>query len=180
MSMLKISEENKITKFLMGKDFISLLNCIFGLYSIYFAFEGSLTYSAVLMILAVVADILDGIVARQLSKPTNFGKRMDMADLVSFGAAPAIFILIWLGDSPLLYVASTLLVTSVIFRLARFQAKSSDIDGFVGVPSTTNGLLFPLLYVLNLGLYPVVVITLLMSFLMLSSIVIPIKSGRLG
>lgn len=177
VEILKFAREYKITKLVYKKDLISLLNCLLGLYSIYFAFKGNLRYSALFMIFAVVADIMDGEVARKLSRPTDFGKRMDIADLISFGAAPSIFILAWLDTSLWVHIAALSLTSAVILRLARFQSNESDVEGFVGVPSTTNGILFPLLYFLELNWIPVVLITFAMSFLMLSSVIIPIKSG---
>lgn len=180
MSLLETADEYKIIKFLKGKDFISLLNCLFGFYAIYFAIRGVFLYSAILLVLAFVADVLDGKVARMLSQSNEFGKRMDMADLVSFGAAPAIFILIYyqpnvLIPNILLHLAAIFLISAALFRLARFQSKSSNISGFIGVPSTTNGIIYPLLYFLNIGQYPAIVITFLMSFLMLSAIIIPVN-----
>lgn len=180
MAILETADEYRITRFVKGKDFVSLLNCLFGLYSIYFAIIGNFKYSAILMILAVVADILDGQIARMLSQSNDFGKRMDMADLVSFGAAPAIFILIRYQGSLLLHLAAISLLSAALFRLARFQNKSSTISGFVGVPTTTNGIIFPLLYFLEPYFllpkqYTVIATTFLMSILMLSSIIIPIK-----
>lgn len=175
MFRLETAEEYRITYFLLKKDFVSLLNCLFGLYSIFFAIQGIFTYSAVLMVLAVAADILDGHIARMMSNSNEFGKRMDMADLVSFGAAPAIFILALYEGNLLLHLSAIFLISAALFRLARFQTKSSDISGFIGVPSTTNGLVFPALYFLELGRYPVILVTFIMSFLMLSTIVVPIK-----
>jgi len=180
MSFLERAEEYSLTEFLKGKDFVSLANVLFGLYSIYFAVQGDFFLAAVLLISAFVADILDGKVARFLSQSNEFGKRMDMADLISFGAAPAIFILVLYqgaGFYPnlLLHVSAICLVSAALFRLARFQTKDSDISGFVGVPTTTNGIIYPILYFLDVGQYSIIVITFVLSFLMMSSIVIPIK-----
>ncbi len=180
MALFETADEYRITRFVKGKDFVSLLNCLFGLYAIYLAIKGFFTYSAIFMILSVVADILDGKIARMLSQSNDFGKRMDMADLVSFGAAPAIFILLRYQGSLLLHLAAISLLSAALFRLARFQNKSSNISGFIGVPTTTNGIIFPLLYFLEPYFllpkqYTIIATTFLMSILMISSIIIPIK-----
>lgn len=176
---MKVAKEYRLTNFVMKKDFISLLNCIFGLYSIFFALQGDFTRAAILMVLAVVADILDGKYARLMGQSNEFGKRMDMADLVSFGVAPAIFILSKYSATGtveiFLHLSAIFLLSAVLFRLARFQKKSSDVGGFVGVPSTTAGLFYPALYFIGLGTLPVIVLTFIISILMMCTIVIPIK-----
>lgn len=180
MTFFERAKEYRLSEFLKGKDFVSLANILFGLYSIYFVIQGEFVLASILLILAFVADILDGKVARFLSQSNEFGKRMDMADLISFGAAPAIFILVLYQGSSFypnlfLHISAICLVSAALFRLARFQTKDSDIEGFIGVPTTTNGIIYPILYFLGAGQYTVIIITFVMAFLMMSSIVIPIK-----
>lgn len=181
MPNLERAEDYKIAKFFKGKDLISLLNCLFGLYSIYFVIQGNFTWAAIFLIFAFVADILDGKVARWLSQSNVFGKRMDIADLVSFGVAPAIFFIEYYSQNMgsyltiLLHIGAILLVSAAIFRLARFQTHESDVSGFIGLPTTSTGILYPILYFLGVPGIAVIIITFLVSYLMLSSIVIPVK-----
>ena len=73
---------------------ISSLSLIFGVLSIFDTFEGNFQRAAILIILAVVADSLDGRAARLLGVGgSDFGKELDsLCDLGSFGVAPAILV----------------------------------------------------------------------------------------
>ncbi len=175
---------DSLLDYIMGKDFVSLLNAIFGFYSIFFFVRGRIEVGIYMLILAFVMDTLDGEVARRLFETTEFGKRMDMADLISFGVAPAVFLFVWISpttslESLVLHSSMVCLISAEILRLARFQTRESDESHFLGLPGTANGVIYPLLYVLNPGLYPVVIITFLVSILMVSSIRFPVKPKRL-
>ena len=73
---------------------ISALSLIFGVLSIFDTFEGNFSRAAIFIILAVIADSLDGRAARFLGVGGGeFGKELDsLCDLGSFGVAPAILI----------------------------------------------------------------------------------------
>lgn len=179
------SDDERVLEFLTGKDFVSLLNCGFGLYSIYFFIQSKFEIGLFLLLLAVVMDILDGEIARRVFGTTEFGKRMDIADLVSFGVAPPIFVLLWLSpesffENLAVHASVVFLLFAEVLRLARFQTRESNEDYFLGLPGTVSGLVYPVLYFLNPGLYPVVVVTFITSFLMLSSIKFPLKPKRLN
>lgn len=172
-----------LAELVLGKDFVSLLNCVFGFYSIYFFLQNRFEAGLVMIVLAFFADILDGEIARSLFEPTEFGKRMDMADLVSFGAAPAMLVILWMGplaaspfESTMVHAAAACLLSAELLRLARFQTKESEGNYFSGLPGTANGVIYPLIYLINPGLYPVIIITFLISGLMVSSIKLPLKS----
>ncbi len=89
---------------------------------------------------AIVLDMLDGRVARLTGTTSAFGLEFDsLADVVSFGVAPAILSFGW-GLQPLGrlgWAAGFLFVAAAAVRLARFniQAGSQDKRYFVGMPS---------------------------------------------
>lgn len=89
---------------------------------------------------AVVLDMLDGRIARMTGSTSAFGVEFDsLADIVSFGVAPAILSFGW-GLQPLGrlgWAASFLYVAAAAVRLARFniQSGSQDKRYFVGMPS---------------------------------------------
>lgn len=82
-------------------------------------------YRASLMILfAAVFDMLDGRVARMTGRGTDFGIQLDsLADMVSFGIAPAVLLYAWgvhsLGTVGL--VGAFVFALCGAFRLARFN-----------------------------------------------------------
>jgi CDP-diacylglycerol---serine O-phosphatidyltransferase len=112
--------------------------------------------------IAMILDTLDGFLARLTNSSTAFGLELDsLADVVSFGLAPAILAFTW-GLWPLGrlgWAAGFLYVTAAAMRLARFnmQAKAStgvtDKRYFVGMPSpAAAGVIASTVYLLPLGL----------------------------
>jgi CDP-diacylglycerol--serine O-phosphatidyltransferase len=91
--------------------------------------------------IAMLLDTLDGFFARLTNSSTAFGVELDsLADVVSFGLAPAILAFTW-GLWPLKRVgwaAGFIYVTAAAMRLARFNiqtAAAADKRYFVGMPS---------------------------------------------
>src|SRR5688572_30081409 len=90
--------------------------------------------------IAIVLDMLDGRIARMTGTTSAFGVEFDsLADVVSFGVAPAILSFAW-GLQPLGrigWAAGFLFVAAAAVRLARFNIQSGSVDKrfFVGMPS---------------------------------------------
>ena len=90
---------------------------------------------------AMLLDTLDGFFARLTNSSTAFGVQLDsLADVVSFGLAPAILAFSW-GLWPLRrfgWAAGFIYVAAAAMRLARFNiqtAAATDKRYFVGMPS---------------------------------------------
>src|SRR6218665_1070093 len=67
-----------------------------GFYAIIAAANGQFVHAAVAVFIAAVADGLDGRVARLTGTSSEFGVQYDsLADLVSFGMAPALVMYHW-------------------------------------------------------------------------------------
>ncbi len=74
-------------------NFITSLNLVSGFVSIIFALNGQPVTASWLILAAMVFDFLDGFSARLLKAYSDIGKELDsLADVVSFGVAPAIII----------------------------------------------------------------------------------------
>ncbi len=117
-----------------------------GFYSIVAAIDGNFLGAAWAIYIAMFLDGLDGRVARMTSTESDFGKEFDsLADMVSFGLAPAIVTYQWgvarLSEyGPLWgrlgWLAAFLYTVAAALRLARFNTSdSSDKRFFVGLPS---------------------------------------------
>src|SRR5437763_13251900 len=137
----------------------TILNLFFGFRCIVFStraleaiaaghgsFASELFETACLSLLfAAIFDTFDGLVARQLGATSEFGKEYDsLADVVTFGAAPAVLMFAWglhelhnLGAG----IAFIFLV-AVSLRLARFNVMTGKTDYryFVGLPSPAGAL----------------------------------------
>lgn len=113
-----------------------------GLFSGFFAIVASMNNmfesAAVAVFIAMVFDGLDGRVARMTNTESAFGAEYDsMADIVSFGMAPALVMYNWaLSDlGKLGWLAAFIFVAGGALRLARFNTNlgSSDKRYFQGL-----------------------------------------------
>lgn len=97
------------------------------------------------LLFAAVFDTFDGLAARSLGATSEFGKEYDsLADVVTFGAAPAVLVYAWglhsferLGGG-----IAFLFLAAVSLRLARFNVQTGKVDYryFVGLPSPGGAL----------------------------------------
>jgi len=120
---------------------ITILNMSFGMASLLYAGAGEYKYSAVMILIAAALDATDGRVARRLGACSAFGKELDsLADVVSFGVAPAILVFLAEFAHGLFFpglVVSFLFAACGAIRLARFNL--SKLPHFEGVPITVAG-----------------------------------------
>lgn len=93
--------------------------------------------------LSAVADFFDGLVARLLHAVSGIGKELDsLADLVSFGLAPALILYnVMLGqDAGHWALLALLLPVFGALRLARFNIDTNQATTFTGVPIPANAI----------------------------------------
>jgi CDP-diacylglycerol---serine O-phosphatidyltransferase len=111
-----------------------------GFYAIIAAMRGDFENAAVAIFLAMVLDGLDGRIARLTNTSSKFGAEFDsLADMVSFGVAPALVIFSWAlgGLGKFGWSAAFIYVACAALRLARFntQIDSADKNYFTGLAS---------------------------------------------
>lgn len=118
---------------------ISSLSLVLGVLSIFMSIEKDFFHAALFIVLAMIADSLDGRAARFLGVAGGrFGIEMDsLCDLASFGVAPAIMIYQYgmteLGMTGMV-IASFFTIGGAL-RLARFNCNVDDVKGyFQGMP----------------------------------------------
>lgn len=69
---------------------ITALNLASGSMAVFLGIEGELGLAAIFILAAAIFDFFDGMAARLLGAYSEIGKQLDsLADLVSFGLAPA-------------------------------------------------------------------------------------------
>ncbi len=153
-----------------------------GFLSIVLVFQANLPAVAGLVALAAVFDVLDGPVARRTGTDGVFGTNLDsLADLVSFGAAPALA-LYWgsLYTLPVIGLVACLgFFLCGAWRLARFSLCKNPLY-FLGCPIPMAGVLVALLAAT--GPYPLLAlpVTLALSVLMVATLPVPTLSGWLN
>lgn len=128
------------------------LSLLLGFGSIVTGQLGDLELAAWMIVWCGLLDVLDGMAARLLKATSVFGAEFDsMADLVSFGVAPALLVVqaglqiggvgVGSGQFRLLLVAVGLFVLAGAMRLARFNLGSGSPSRgwFIGIPITAAG-----------------------------------------
>ena len=111
-----------------------------GFFAIVLATKGQYADAAVAIFIAMLWDGLDGRVARLTNTQSEFGEQYDsMADLVSFGVAPALLMYFYLFENlgKIGWIAAFIYVAAGALRLARFntQIGVEDKRYFQGLPS---------------------------------------------
>jgi CDP-diacylglycerol--serine O-phosphatidyltransferase len=109
-----------------------------GFYSVIAGINGRFEAAAIAIIVAGFLDGLDGRVARLTNTQSDFGEQYDsLADLISFGLAPALLAFNWslssLGEistfaGKLGWLAAFLFVACAALRLARFNTQVGIAD----------------------------------------------------
>ena len=153
-------------------DLFSLLNLVFGFAAILAASRGNTELSILLVILSAVFDGIDGFLARKM-KTSDLGFSLDsLADLVSFGVAPASIAVVAFGFSGYALMVSLIYLTCGTLRLARFNASDRDDELFEGFPITASGIAAVASVLLDRPVLTLVLM-LILSILMVSSIPYP-------
>jgi CDP-diacylglycerol--serine O-phosphatidyltransferase len=176
-------------------------NLLCGFYAILATLKGGandLDYAARAIGFAILFDAFDGFVARATGTNTEFGKQFDsLADMVSFGIAPAILAFAWgvqallQADIPearhvsqLAWLVSLAFVICCAWRLARFNvqgmASAGGLKYFVGMPTpAAAGMIAAVVHAFKFPLedwrwsVPWLALVLALAFLMVSSVRYP-------
>lgn len=141
---------------------VTVLALCAGLSSVYFALQGRFELCVAATGIAALCDALDGQLARLLDASTRIGAELDsLADLVSFGVAPALVLYLWQLDGDRIgWVVALVFAVGMALRLARFNTLL-DVEEplpfakefFVGVPAPAAALVagIPLYVWLHFG-----------------------------
>lgn len=119
----------------------TIANMFCGYACVVYAMRGEFETAAPFIAFAMVVDMLDGRIARLTGTESAFGVELDsLADVISFGIAPAILSFAWGLSSlgRLGWAAGFIFVTAAALRLARFNIQPTtgvDKRYFVGMPS---------------------------------------------
>lgn len=141
---------------------ITILNGVFGFTALVLAGKAAKTepgawswfaLSGYMVLVAMIADMLDGRLARMSQSTSSFGGQLDsLCDMISFGVAPA-FLMLQLVESKLqlsrvicagflhrfIWLAALAYIACAAVRLARFNVENDENEmahmSFVGLPS---------------------------------------------
>jgi CDP-diacylglycerol--serine O-phosphatidyltransferase len=183
-------------------DTLTLGNATCGFMAVYFTTTGvlvphlmgqtdggmtrhSAATAVMLMLLASVFDLFDGLVARKLRSSAMGAELDNLSDLISFGLAPAYFVVVWGmvaddGHQHVSAVAAIVVVLAVVLRLARFSCTTVRDGVFQGMPSPMGALTIVSATLLQLPFLPTLAIIIGVAWLMVSRVEYPKPRGRLA
>lgn len=151
---------------------LTALNMVCGALAILLSLTGFVHWAPALLFTAAVLDFFDGFVARLLHQQGELGKQLDsLADVISFGLAPGIFMFVVLiqvgfrgevemlpGDASYLNdwvrgiiegsqsnwlpLVALLIPFFSLFRLAKFNIDTRQTTSFIGLPTPANTIFF--------------------------------------
>ncbi|AWD32938.1 CDP-diacylglycerol--glycerol-3-phosphate 3-phosphatidyltransferase [Candidatus Fokinia solitaria] len=131
----KISILKIVSFYKLLPSLITLVSLSLGVLSIVYSISFKFEQAAVLIIIATIMDSIDGYTARLLKATSKFGENLDsIADVISFGIAPAILMHIWLSTYTIAQDATVFLLCTILFpsctavRLARFNTQSISLE----------------------------------------------------
>jgi len=115
---------------------VTLANGFCGTVAVYKIHDGEYYQAALLILLAMVFDLLDGLVARRAGLTSRFGAQLDsLSDAISFGVAPgflakAVVEAAWPGLYPpkVITVLTALFPICALLRLARYNVEHASGD----------------------------------------------------
>jgi CDP-diacylglycerol--serine O-phosphatidyltransferase len=125
-------------------NFITCLNLAAGFAASILAANGDLLTASWLIVAAMIFDFLDGFSARLLKAWSDTGKELDsLADVISFGAAPAMIVYKLIYNSsvhPVISYIAILMPVCAALRLAKFNTDPAQVSSFRGLPTPANAI----------------------------------------
>src|SRR5690242_8029588 len=183
-------------------DTLTLGNATCGFMAVYFTTTGiliphltgsqesgmarhSAATAVILMLCAAVFDLFDGLVARKLRSSAMGAELDNLSDLISFGLAPAYFVVVWglVADDAhgkVSAAAAVLVVLAVVLRLARFSCTTLRDGVFQGMPSPFGAMTVVSVVLLELPFAPTIAAIVGVAWLMVSRVEYPKPRGRLA
>jgi len=177
--------KKRIVSMLSFADSFTIVNGLLGLFSIFLVMSGELRWAVSFILLAVLADGMDGVVARRSRKfGSDIGKYMDeFSDMISFCAAPLIVVYSVYNASFNLTIKSISLLFSCglfllggMFHLIRYHIGNEKY--FVGLATPAAAIAVVSISFLNFPWWSAAISLVSLSVLMMSNIPYP-KFDRL-
>jgi CDP-diacylglycerol--serine O-phosphatidyltransferase len=193
----------------------TILNGVFGFTAIIFAGKGSrmpsadsqipfftfgsTTYFAMsgyMILVAMIADMLDGRLARKVQSTSSFGGQLDsLCDVISFGVAPAYLMLnvldnavasIGLADESFLqrfiWLTAATYISCASLRLARFNVENEQDESahmsFLGLPTPAAAGVIVSLIIFHQEILPTFAIICILPFLALGISILMVSRIR--
>ncbi|MEV7970620.1 CDP-diacylglycerol--serine O-phosphatidyltransferase [Sphaerisporangium sp. NPDC088356] len=141
--------------------------------------------AVVLLLIGATCDLFDGLVARKF-RASAMGAELDnLADVISFGFAPAFMVVAWAGFSQklplwLVLCAAVSVLAAGVVRLARFACVKTKSGDFMGLPIPMGAMTVVSIVLLFEPSYFTVIGVFAVAWLMVSRIEYPKPKGNLA
>ena len=173
---------NRITRLIPNT--ITCCNLLSGCLAVMAAFHADAWHALLWVVAGAIFDFCDGLSARLIKAYSPLGKELDsLADLVTFGLAPAMLCLMTLRqfDYPTDFLVSAfpyiglILVVFAALRLAKFNTDERQTSSFLGLAVPANALFWCGLFQNDLSAIPeapwiIGALVILFAWLMISDI----------
>ena len=153
--LLRSVRKQRLKSITILPSLITILNGVCGFAALVLAANGLFAGAGYMVLLAMVADVLDGRLARMSRTTSSFGGQLDsLCDVISFGAAPAFLMLrilkhevaglvepnlIFAFLQRFIWLSAAAYVSCAAIRLARFNVENEEDESahmsFIGLPS---------------------------------------------
>lgn len=155
-SLMRRMRKQRLKSITVLPSLITILNGVCGFAAIAFAGKADFAKAGYMILLAMIADMLDGRVARMSHSTSGFGGQLDsLCDIISFGVAPAFLILkilehkfAGLAESGsvipdflerFFWLTAAAYISCAAIRLARFNVENEEDESahmsFIGLPT---------------------------------------------
>jgi len=155
-SLLRRVRRQRLKYVTVLPSLITILNGVCGFAAIALTSKGAFAMAGYMLLLAMIADMLDGRLARMSRTTSSFGGQLDsLCDIISFGVAPAFLMLKVLeykftGLAELnpafvnflqrfIWLAAAAYISCAAIRLARFNVENEEDESahmsFIGLPT---------------------------------------------
>lgn len=184
---MKTKLQKSMLRLLSVADFISITNAVFGIFAIIVLFIGLIEslelrihISLSLILIGLLVDGLDGIVARKFGKSSIGDYLESMADMTSLVVAPAVFIFVVYSDKLYteilrniwLFVAVGIFLFFGIVRLASFSTMKEK-NRYIGLPASASAIILLAISYLRVDFIFILPIVVIMGALMASNFIFP-------
>jgi CDP-diacylglycerol--serine O-phosphatidyltransferase len=156
-SLLRRVRKQRLKYVTVLPSLVTILNGVCGFAAIILASKGAFAMAGYMVLLAMIADMLDGRLARMNKSTSSFGGQLDsLCDIISFGVAPAFLMLEVLQEYKLagfaqpnvtfanflqrfVWLAAAAYISCAAIRLARFNVENEEDESahmsFIGLPT---------------------------------------------
>jgi archaetidylserine synthase len=175
--------QKSMIKLLSLADLITIMNVVMGFLAILMAFSNQFQLAAAFILLGLLADGLDGIVARRIGNGQMGEYLESIADMISLSVAPLVLLYKTYYDvvAPqflLHLLLSVVLVFSLICSVIRLSSFSllKEKQFFIGLPTSASAIFLVSISLLKLDIWYILPFIVILALAMISSIRFP-KTG---